>query len=89
MLVSIRANVKQFKDLRDFSELDLIYDNNEGLHLPLSIQGTPYRQRFVWQTSQDHSWSNLEPYHHQDNTDPSLLGIFSDNQVGRRMACIP
>ena len=58
-------------------------------HLPLAIQGTPYRRRFVWQTSQDRSWSNPGLFPHQDNTDPSPLGIFSGNQAGHHMACTP
>ena len=58
-------------------------------HLPLAIQGTPYRRRFVWQTSQDRSWSNPGLFPHQDNSDPSLLDIFSGNQGGHHMADTP
>ena len=64
-------------------------DTWQVFHLPLAIQGTPCRRRFVWQTAQDRSWSNPELFPHQDNTDPSLRGIFSGNKVGHHMASTP
>ena len=78
---------KMFKSVKDFCWVRI--DMWQVFHLPLAFQGTPCRRRFVWQTTRDRSCSDPELFPHQDNTDPSLLGIFWGNQVGHHMASTP
>lgn len=87
--------------MRSHFEYDLTYQirtlaimpfwktNKWHVHLPLSIQGKPCQQRFVWQTTQGHMFPAFEHSPVRDDTYREFLGFFSDNPASHRVPSIP